>query len=106
MPDIQREGLQVAVSAGILTPAQAGRFAAGGVHRYNHNLETARSFFTEIVTTHTWEERFETCQLVKDAGMELCCGVLLGMGESDAQRLELLGQLRAARRRTRCRSTS
>jgi biotin synthase len=95
VPDIQREGLQVAVSAGILTRAQAARFAAGGVHRYNHNLETARSFFPEIATTHTWDERFETCQLVKEAGMELCCGVLLGMGESPAQRLELLGQLRA-----------
>jgi biotin synthase len=95
VPDIQREGLQVAVSAGILTRAQAARLAAGGVHRYNHNLETARSFFPAIVTTHTWEERFETCQLVKAAGMELCCGVLLGMGESDAERLELLGQLRA-----------
>ncbi|HUJ64645.1 MAG TPA: hypothetical protein VLX59_03840, partial [Acidimicrobiales bacterium] len=47
----------------------------------------------EIVTTHTWEERFETCRLVKEAGMELCCGVLLGMGESDEQRLELVGQL-------------
>jgi len=64
------------------------------VHRYNHNLETARSFFPSIVTTHTWDERFETCQMVRDVGMELCCGVLLGMGESDAQRLELLGQLR------------
>lgn len=95
VPDVQREGLQVAVSAGILTREQAARLAAGGVHRYNHNLETARSFFPEIVTTHTWEERFETCQLVKQTGMELCCGVLLGMGESDAQRLELLGQLRA-----------
>jgi biotin synthase len=95
VPDVQREGLQVAVSAGILTREQAERLAAGGVHRYNHNLETARSFFPEIATTHSWEERFETCRLVKAAGMELCCGVLLGMGESDAQRLELLGQLRA-----------
>jgi biotin synthase len=95
VPVVQREGLQVAVSAGILTREQAERFAAGGVHRYNHNLETARSFFPEIVTTHTWEERWETCQLVKAAGLELCCGVLLGMGESDAQRLELLEQLRA-----------
>jgi biotin synthase len=89
----QETGLQVAVSAGILTPEQAGRLAAGGVHRYNHNLETARSFFPTIVTTHTWEERFETCRLVKAAGMELCCGVLLGMGETDEQRLELIGQL-------------
>jgi len=89
-----RTGLNVAVSAGILTRDQAGALAAAGVHRYNHNLETARSFFGSICTTHTWEERFETCRLVHEVGMELCCGVLLGMGESDAQRLELLGQLR------------
>ncbi len=86
-------GLNVAVSAGILEPGQAQRLAAGGVHRYNHNLETARSKFAEVVTTHTWEQRWQTCVEVKDAGMELCCGVLLGMGESDAQRLELIGQL-------------
>jgi len=90
-------GLNVAVSAGILDAAQARRLAEGGVHRYNHNLETARSFFPEIVTTHTWEERYETCVLVKDVGMELCCGVLLGMGESDEQRLELIGQLASLR---------
>jgi biotin synthase len=94
VPVVQREGLQVAVSAGILTREQAERFAAGGVHRYNHNLETARSFFPEIVTTHTFEERVETCRHVKAAGMELCSGVLLGMGESEAQRLELLEELR------------
>jgi biotin synthase len=90
-----RTGLNVAVSAGILTPEQAARLAAGGVHRYNHNLETARSHFGRIVTTHTWEERRDTCLLVKQHGMELCCGVLLGMGESTAQRLELLAELRA-----------
>jgi len=88
-------GLNVAVSAGVLTPEQAKRFAAGGVHRYNHNLETAESFFGEVVTTHSWAERFDTCQLVRDEGMELCCGVLLGMGESVEQRIELLGQLRS-----------
>ncbi len=89
-----RTGLNVAVSAGILADDQAVRLAAGGVHRYNHNLETARSYFPSIVTTHTWEERFHTCELVRDHGMELCCGVLLGMGESVAQRLELIDQLR------------
>jgi biotin synthase len=94
VPLVQREtGLNVAVSAGILDRSQALRLAAGGVHRYNHNLETSRSFFPEIVTTHTWQERYDTCLLVKEAGMELCCGVLLGMGETDAQRLELIGQL-------------
>jgi biotin synthase len=89
-------GLNVAVSAGILTDEQAARLAAVGVHRYNHNLETARSFFGRIVTTHTWNERFDTCELVRRHGMELCCGVLLGMGESDEQRVELLLQVRDA----------
>ncbi len=87
-------GLQVAASLGILTRDQAYRLADGGVHRYNHNLETARSFFSQIVTTHTWEERFETCLLVRETGMELCCGMLLGMGESDGQRIEMLVDLR------------
>jgi len=91
----ERTGLNVAVSAGILTRRQAERLAAAGVHRYNHNLETARSFFGEIVTTHTWEERADTCALVRELGMELCCGVLLGMGETSAQRIELIGELRA-----------
>ncbi|MCU0268301.1 MAG: biotin synthase BioB [Acidimicrobiales bacterium] len=89
-----RVGINVAVSAGILTDDQARRFAEGGVHRYNHNLETARSYFPQIVTTHSFEERFETCRLVREHGMELCCGVLLGMGETPAQRIELIGQLR------------
>ncbi len=95
VPLVREEtGLNVAVSAGILDEGQAERLAAAGTHRYNHNLETARSFFPRVVTTHTWEERFHTCQLVHGAGMELCCGVLLGLGETSAHRLELLGQLR------------
>ncbi len=89
-----RVGINVAVSAGILEREQARRLAEGGVHRYNHNLETARSYFPNIVTTHTWDERFDTCTLVREHGMELCCGVLLGMGETDEQRIELIGQLR------------
>jgi biotin synthase len=90
----ERTGLEVAASLGILTAEQARRLADAGLHRYNHNLETARSYFGSVVTTHTWDERMDTCRLVREAGMELCCGVLLGMGETDEQRLELLGQLR------------
>jgi biotin synthase len=90
----ERTELNVAVSAGILTDDQARRLADAGVHRYNHNLETARSFFPSIVSTHSWEERYDTCRLVARHGMELCCGALLGMGESDAQRIELLLELR------------
>ena len=88
-------GLNVAASLGILTRRQAVTLAEGGVHRYNHNLETARSFFPTIVSTHSWEERFETCRLVRETGMELCCGMLLGMGETNAQRIEMLLDLRA-----------
>jgi biotin synthase len=88
-----RTGLNVAVSAGLLTEDQARRFAEGGVHRYNHNLETSRSFFPHVVTTHSWDERRDTCRLVRDHGMELCCGALIGMGETDEQRIELLLQL-------------
>ena len=86
-------GLNVAVSAGLLTDAQARRLAQGGVHRYNHNLETSRSFFPNVVTSHSWDERRETCLLVREHGMELCCGALIGMGETDEQRIELLLQL-------------
>jgi biotin synthase len=87
-------GLNVAASLGILTRDQAYRLAGGGVHRYNHNLETSRSYFPSIVTTHSWEERFETCLLVRETGMELCCGMLLGMGENNDQRIEMLIDLR------------
>lgn len=89
-------GLNVAASLGILNGDQAHRLARGGVHRYNHNLEAARSFFPKICTTHTWEERFETCLLVREVGMELCCGAIIGMGETIEHRIELLTQLRAA----------
>ena len=88
-------GIQVAASLGILSPEQAGELAEMGVHRYNHNLETARSYFGQVVTTHTWDERWDTCQLVRETGMELCCGALVGMGETVAQRAELAAQLGA-----------
>jgi biotin synthase len=85
--------INVACSLGILTAAQAGELAALGVHRYNHNLETARSYFGQIVTTHGWQERYDTCELVKSAGMQLCCGGIVGMGETLPQRAELASQL-------------
>ena len=88
-------GLNVSISAGLIDAGQAQRLFAAGVRRYNHNLETARSFFAEVVTTHTWDERFETCRVVKEVGLELCCGAIIGLGESVDQRLELVGQLRA-----------
>jgi biotin synthase len=85
--------IQVAASLGMLTQAQVDELAAIGVHRYNHNLETARSFFPNVVTTHTWEERFDTLRMVREAGMEVCCGGILGLGESVTQRAEFAAQL-------------
>ena len=64
-----------------------------GVHRYNHNLEAAKSYFPQVVTTHSYEERWDTCLMVREAGMELCCGGLVGMGETLEQRAELAAQL-------------
>ncbi|OZM76305.1 biotin synthase BioB [Pseudonocardia sp. MH-G8] len=85
--------INIACSLGMLTPEQVEQLAAMGVHRYNHNLETARSHFPNVVTTHTWEERWETLSLVREAGMEVCCGGILGMGETLEQRAEFAGQL-------------
>jgi biotin synthase len=87
--------IQIACSLGILTPTQLGELVAMGVHRYNHNLETARSHFGAVVTTHRWEERYQTLQLVAAAGLELCCGGILGMGETIEQRAEFAAQLAA-----------
>ncbi|MEU9891716.1 biotin synthase BioB [Sphaerisporangium sp. NPDC051017] len=85
--------INVACSLGMLTQAQVDELAEMGVHRYNHNLETARSHFGQVVTTHTWEERWQTCEMVRAAGMELCCGGIIGMGETREQRAEFAGQL-------------
>jgi biotin synthase len=85
--------IQVAASLGMLTQEQVDDLADMGVHRYNHNLETARSHFPNVVTTHTWEERWDTLTMVRDAGMEVCCGGIVGMGESLEQRAEFAAQL-------------
>ncbi|KWX25123.1 biotin synthase BioB [Mycolicibacterium wolinskyi] len=85
--------IQIACSLGMLTEDQVQRLSDMGVHRYNHNLETARSFFTNVVTTHTWEERWDTLRMVREAGMEVCCGGILGMGETLEQRAEFAANL-------------
>jgi biotin synthase len=87
--------INIAASLGMLDQAQVDELAAMGVHRYNHNLETARSFFPNVVTTHTWQERFDTLRMVRAAGMEVCCGGILGLGETVAQRAEFAAQLAA-----------
>jgi len=85
--------IQVAASLGMLTQEQVEDLRDMGVHRYNHNLEAARSYFPQVVTTHSYEERWDTCLMIKESGMELCCGGLVGMGETLEQRAELAAQL-------------
>jgi biotin synthase len=87
--------INIACSLGMLTQSQVDELVKMGVHRYNHNLEAARSYFPQVVTTHSYDERWETCLMVRDAGMELCCGGLVGMGESLEQRAELAFELAA-----------
>ncbi|MBC2638500.1 MULTISPECIES: biotin synthase BioB [unclassified Rhodococcus (in: high G+C Gram-positive bacteria)] len=85
--------IQIACSLGMLTQEQVDQLAAMGVHRYNHNLETSKSHFPNVVTTHTWDERWNTLRMVREAGMEVCCGGILGMGESLEQRAEFAANL-------------
>jgi len=87
--------INIACSLGMLTQEQVDQLTAMGVHRYNHNLETARSHFPNVVTTHTWDERADTLRMVREAGMQVCCGGILGMGESLEQRAEFAADLAA-----------
>ena len=85
--------INIACSLGMLTQEQVDELVDMGVHRYNHNLETARSHFPDVVTTHSWEERWDTLKMVRVAGMEVCCGGIIGLGESVEQRAEFAAQL-------------
>lgn len=82
--EIKREtGLRLCTSLGSVTDEQARRLKKAGVDRFNHNLETSRERFPEICTTHTWEDRWENVQRVRRAGLEVCSGGIIGMGEGD-----------------------
>ncbi len=85
--------LKSCASIGILNEDQAKALAEAGLVRFHHNINTARSYYPEVCTTHSWDERYNTCKLVKKFGMELCCGVILGMGESVEQRVEMALEL-------------
>jgi biotin synthase len=86
--------LELCACLGTLTEGAAKKLKEVGVTRYNHNLETAQSFFPEIVTTHSYEARVKTIKIVKAIGMEVCCGGIIGLGETQEQRLEFAFALR------------
>jgi len=86
-------GLETCVTLGMLTPEQSRRLADAGLDFYNHNLDTSPEFYGEIITTRTYEDRLDTLANVRSAGVKLCCGGIVGMGESRRERAGLLAQL-------------
>ncbi|MGH8249471.1 MAG: biotin synthase BioB [Steroidobacteraceae bacterium] len=86
-------GLESCATLGMLTPAQAARLAAAGLDYYNHNLDTSAEYYGEIITTRSYQDRLDTLAAVRDAGIRVCCGGILGMGESAADRVGLLHTL-------------
>ncbi|MHC4973085.1 MAG: biotin synthase BioB [Planctomycetota bacterium] len=83
-------GMEACVTLGMLTAGQAGRLKEAGLTSYNHNLDTSERFYPEIITTRTYEERLATLRHVREAGLSVCCGGILGMGETVDDRIELL----------------
>jgi biotin synthase len=90
-----RYGLHICCCLGLLSPEQAQRLKAAGVDRINHNLNTSRNFYPQICSTHSYDDRLETLKTVREAGMELCSGVIVGMGERDRDVVDVALELRA-----------
>jgi biotin synthase len=86
-------GLEVCCTLGMLTESQAVRLAEAGLYAYNHNLDTSPEYYGQIITTRTYEDRLRTLENVRKAGVTVCCGGIIGMGESDEDRIGLLQQL-------------
>ena len=90
---LNTEGIKSCASIGILNEEQAQKLAEAKLVRFHHNINTCKSYHPEICTTHTYEDRINTTKLVKKYGIELCCGVIIGMGESIEQRIEMAMEL-------------
>jgi biotin synthase len=88
--DVSRLGMEVCVTLGEIGPAEARKLKAAGVTAYNHNIDTSPEFYPEIVSTHTFQDRLNTIAAVQESGMSVCCGGIIGMGESENDRLRML----------------
>jgi len=86
-------GMETCVTLGMLTDAQTLRLKEGGLDYYNHNLDTSEDYYSEVITTRTYQDRLDTLDRVRDAGINVCCGGIVGMGESAVDRAQLLIQL-------------
>ena len=90
---VRELGMEACVTLGMLSDKQAERLADAGLTAYNHNLDTSREFYPKIVSTRTYDDRLQTLQAVQNAGISVCCGGIIGMGESEDDRLRLLVEL-------------
>ncbi len=90
---IKAQGLESCATLGMLDPGQAERLREAGLDYYNHNLDSGRDFYESIVTTRSYDDRLDTLRHVRDAGIKVCCGGILGMGESRDDRIDLLFEL-------------
>jgi biotin synthase len=90
---VKAEGLEACATLGMLTAAQAQRLHAAGLDYYNHNLDTSPEFYEQVITTRVYQDRLDTLGHVRDAGMHVCCGGILGLGETRRDRAGLLQQL-------------
>jgi len=88
--EVSRLGMEVCVTLGEIGPVEARKLKAAGVTAYNHNIDTSPEFYPEIVSTHTFQNRLDTIAAVQESGMSVCCGGIIGMGESEADRLRML----------------
>jgi biotin synthase len=91
--EVKALGLETCVTLGMLKPNQAQNLAEAGLDYYNHNLDTAPEYYPEIISTRTFDDRLETLRNVRDAGLKVCCGGIVGMGESEVDRVEFLRAL-------------
>ena len=90
---IKALGMETCMTLGMLTEAQANRLASAGLDYYNHNIDTSPEYYGEIITTRTYQDRLDTLERVRDAGMKVCCGGIVGMGEARADRVGMLHTL-------------
>jgi biotin synthase len=90
---VRQLGMEACVTLGMLTEDQARRLAQAGLTAYNHNLDTSRDYYPRIVSTRTYDDRLRTLHAVQKAGISVCCGGIIGMGESEEDRLKLLAEL-------------
>lgn len=94
IPRIKKLGLNVCGSLGIVSPEKAKKLKAAGIDRYNHNLETSRNNYPDVVTTHCYDDRLDSIKNSLDAGLALCAGAIFGIGETDSDRIDIALELR------------